>query len=94
MAGAAWLQPIFKPHPIFPAFCRRPTFPAILHRFSSFSSAGQLVFTTNRFTPVHAQAKRGFSLKEDEVASGKSNSELKTLILHLLSLFLIDFAMD
>ncbi|KAK9925317.1 hypothetical protein M0R45_033645 [Rubus argutus] len=69
MAGAAWLQPIFKPHPIFPAFCRRPTFPAILHRFSSFSSAGQLVFTTNRFTPVHAQAKRGFSLKEDEVAS-------------------------
>ncbi|KAL6136292.1 hypothetical protein ACLB2K_061588 [Fragaria x ananassa] len=71
MACAAWLlQPISSPHSIFPSLCHRRTlFPAILHRFCTFSSAGRPLSMANRLTAVRAQAKRGFSLKEDQVAS-------------------------
>ncbi|XP_004306350.1 PREDICTED: peptide deformylase 1B, chloroplastic/mitochondrial [Fragaria vesca subsp. vesca] len=68
--AACLLQPISSPHSIFPSLCRRrPLFPAIFHRFCTFSSADRPLSTANRFTAVRAQAKRGFSLKEDQVAS-------------------------
>ncbi|KAL6135788.1 hypothetical protein ACLB2K_068013 [Fragaria x ananassa] len=64
--AARLLQPISSPHSIFLSLCRRrPLFTAIFHRFS----AGRPLSTANRFTAVRAQAKRGFSLKEDQVAS-------------------------
>ncbi|BFG26901.1 hypothetical protein CerSpe_131740 [Prunus speciosa] len=69
MACAAWLQPLSSSHALFPTLCRRPTFPAIFHRLTRFSSTVRLVSTMNRSPPVHAQAKRGFSVKEDEVAT-------------------------
>ncbi|KAI5341185.1 hypothetical protein L3X38_020459 [Prunus dulcis] len=69
MACAAWLQPLSSSHALFPTVCRRRTFPPIFHRLIRFSSTVRLVSTMNRSTPVHAQAKRGFSVKEDEVAT-------------------------
>ncbi|KAL6139593.1 hypothetical protein ACLB2K_057897 [Fragaria x ananassa] len=79
MACAAWLlRPISSPHSIFPSLCRRrPIFPAKFHRSCTFSSAGRPLSTANRFIAVRAQAKRGFSLKKDQVASA-ANVEFET----------------
>lgn len=76
MSRAVRLQPVLSFHELY----RWSDFPAISHRLplSPFSSNVWLLSSTNQFkiprTPVHAQAKRGFSLKEDEVASRKLTS--------------------
>ncbi|XP_068335274.1 peptide deformylase 1B, chloroplastic/mitochondrial-like [Pyrus communis] len=70
MACVASLHPLSSSsRALFPPLCRQSTIPAIFHRLKSFSSTSRLVSTMNRLSPVRAQAKRGFSLKEDEVAS-------------------------
>ncbi|XP_009334098.2 peptide deformylase 1B, chloroplastic/mitochondrial [Pyrus x bretschneideri] len=70
MACVASLHPLSSSsRSLFPPLCRQSTIPAIFHRLKSFSSTSRLVSTMNRLSPVRAQAKRGFSLKEDEVAS-------------------------
>ncbi|KAM1015115.1 hypothetical protein ACFX1T_044838 [Malus domestica] len=70
MACAASLHPLSSSSRVlFPPLCRQSTIPAIFHRLRNFSSTSRLVSTMNRLSPVRAQAKRGFSVKEDEVAS-------------------------
>ncbi|KAM2682824.1 hypothetical protein EV1_044520 [Malus domestica] len=70
MACAASLHPLSSSsRALFPPLCRQSTIPAIFHRLRNFSSTSRLVSTMNRLSPVRAQAKRGFSVKEDEVAS-------------------------
>ncbi|KAM1428628.1 hypothetical protein ACFX2I_044927 [Malus domestica] len=70
MACTASLHPLSSSsRALFPPLCRQSTIPAIFHRLRNFSSTSRLVSTMNRLSPVRAQAKRGFSVKEDEVAS-------------------------
>ncbi|KAM1009396.1 hypothetical protein ACFX13_045704 [Malus domestica] len=70
MACAASLHPLSSSsRALFPPLCRQSTIPAIFHQLRNFSSTSRLVSTMNRLSPVRAQAKRGFSVKEDEVAS-------------------------
>ncbi|KAK8619092.1 hypothetical protein V6N13_133059 [Hibiscus sabdariffa] len=76
MACASWLHlhsssltrvilPILH-HPTAPST-------AFLHRLNRFSSPARLTFAVNQtnplLTPVHAQAKRGFSSKDNKMAS-------------------------
>ncbi|KAM1565642.1 hypothetical protein ACFX1Z_044420 [Malus domestica] len=70
MACAASLHPLSSSsRALFPPLCRQSTIPAIFHQLRNFSSTSRLVSTMNRLSPVRAQAKREFSVKEDEVAS-------------------------
>ncbi|GMJ08820.1 peptide deformylase 1B [Hibiscus trionum] len=76
MACASWLH-LHSPsltRVILPIL-HHPTAPstAFLHRLNYFSSPARLTFSVNQtnplLTPVHAQAKRGFSSKDNKIAS-------------------------
>ncbi|KAA8548117.1 hypothetical protein F0562_004622 [Nyssa sinensis] len=70
MACATWLHSSPLTHTLLPFFYRRTTIPSSFRRFTS---AGRFILTSNRvkhpLMAVQAQARRGFSFKEDEVAS-------------------------
>ncbi|XP_022989167.1 peptide deformylase 1B, chloroplastic [Cucurbita maxima] len=72
MAYTARLH-VSLPHALLPTLSRRSALPAVLRRLSRFSSTGRLLSNSSKFRPpttlVYAQAKRGFSTKEDDVAS-------------------------
>lgn len=73
MACATWLHPFPSPA-LVPILRCRSTLAAAFHRVIGPSPPGRLFSSANRpslppLTPVRAQAKRGFSFKDDEVAS-------------------------
>ncbi|KAK9272409.1 hypothetical protein L1049_002781 [Liquidambar formosana] len=73
MACATWLRSSSLSHALLPILCHRTSLSTTLRRFHRLSSTDRFVPYGNRFKnplmAVHAQAKRGFSLKEDEVAT-------------------------
>ncbi|KAM7509139.1 hypothetical protein LguiA_019592 [Lonicera macranthoides] len=74
MACSTWLYSSTLSHVLFPFLHSRSSLlPSNIRSFHRINGTGGFISFANRFKPpamaVHAQAKRGFSLKEDEVAS-------------------------
>ncbi|KAE8021527.1 hypothetical protein FH972_007410 [Carpinus fangiana] len=74
MACAAWLHSFPLPHALVPVLRRRSSLASAFHRATWPSPPGQFFSfasgpSSPTLTPVRAQAKRGFSFKDDEVAS-------------------------
>ncbi|XP_059450766.1 peptide deformylase 1B, chloroplastic/mitochondrial [Corylus avellana] len=74
MACAAWLHSFPLPHALAPVLRRRSSLAATFLRVTRPSPTGRFFSFVSEpssptLTPVRAQAKRGFSFKDDEVAS-------------------------
>ena len=92
MAYATRLH-ISLPHALLPTVSCWLSPPAVFRRLSGFSSTCKLFSHSSKFkapsTLVYAQAKRGFSAKEDDVASCKFKPQISFWLLVVLIFFLL-----